>query len=356
MSKYCLENEKIKKEYYKRKAIKQQEKTIRQIAKAIERFEEFTEYKNFKLFNFKTAEKYIKHLKVEGLSLNTINSYLRHLRAFLEWLSLQSGYKSKINPSDVEALSLTHNELNNINKKIAPDYPTFEQAKALFNSIKPLNDIDRRDKALFALVVMTGMRANSLMTLSIGAINIEKMEILQKNAKFGKEILTKIFNFDDEMHSYFIEWYKYLKEVKLYGNTDPLFPRTKHTQTAENLSFACEEIEAYYWQSYSSISKVFKERAEKASFQVFSPHKFRHLSIYLALQRCKNGLEIKAVCQHFGHEDVRTALEVYSNLSRVQLSETLEKINNNNINANSEDEVTKWLNNMPENLRKSRGF
>ena len=120
------------------------------------------------------------------------------------------------------------------------------------------------------------------------------MEVLQKNAKFGKEILTKIFNFDDEMQAYFIEWYKYLKEEKLFGNNDPLFPRTKHTQTAENLSFVCEEIEPHFWQSYSSISKVFKERAKKAGLPAFSPHKFRHLSIYLALQKCKNGLEIKA--------------------------------------------------------------
>ena len=83
MSKYCLENEKIKKEYYRRCLIKKQEKTVRQIAKALEKFEEFTGYKNFKMFNFKTAEKYIKYLKDSGLSLNTINGYLRHLRAFL---------------------------------------------------------------------------------------------------------------------------------------------------------------------------------------------------------------------------------------------------------------------------------
>ncbi len=356
MSKYCLENEKIKREYYKRKSIQKQEQTVRQIAKAIERFEEFTGYKNFKLFNFKTAEKYIKYLKDEELSLNTINSYLRHLKAFLEWLSMKSGYKSKISLDDVELLSLTHNELNNINKKIAPDYPTFEQAKALFNSINPLNDIDRRDKALFALVVMTGMRAKSLMTLPLGAINIEKMEILQKNAKFGKEILTKIFNFDDEMHSYFIEWYKYLKEIKLYGNTDPLFPRSKAKQTEENLSFIYDEVEPDFWQSHSSISQVFKERAKSANIRVFSPHKFRHLSIYLALKKCTNGLQIKAISLHFGHEDIKTALENYSSLNPVQLSETLEKINNNNITENPDDELTKWLNTMPESLKKSRGF
>ncbi|MDD3014647.1 MAG: tyrosine-type recombinase/integrase [Candidatus Gastranaerophilales bacterium] len=335
MSEYCLENEIIKKKYYDRLRIKKQPKTINQIAKAVEKFEEFTGYKNLKLFNFKMAEKYIKHLRDEGLSLNTINSYLRHLRGFFEWLSMQSGYKSRINLSDVELLSLSNNELNSINKRIVLDYPTFEQAKAIFNSISPINEVDKRDKALIALAVLTGMRAESLMSVSIGAVNLNKMEVLQKNAKFGKEILTKIFNFDDEMQAYFIEWYKYLKEVKLYSNTDPLFPKTKARQTEENLSFVYDEVEPAFWQSHSSISNAIKNRAIQANLPAFSPHKYRHLSIYLALQKCKNGLEIKAISQHFGHEDVRTALETYSNLSSVQLSETLGKINNN---SNSVDE------------------
>jgi len=341
MSKYCLENEKIKKEYYRRCLIKKQEKTVRQISKAVEKFEEFNCYKNLKMFNFKTAEKYIKYLKDSGLSLNTINGYLRHLRAFLEWLSLQSGYKSKINPADVELLSLSHNELNSINKTIVYDYPTFEQAKALFSSINPINEVAKRDKALISLATLTGMRADSLMNVPMGAVNIEKMQILQKNAKFGKEILTKIFNFDEEMQAYFVEWYRYLKEQKLFSNTDPIFPRTKHSQTADNLSFICEEVESYFWQSYSSLSKIFKGRAKMAELPLFSPHKFRHLSIYLALQKCNGGLEIKAISQHFGHEDIRTALEVYSNLSPVKLSEILEKINSNNKNEIADDEKMK---------------
>ena len=225
MTRYCLENEQMKKKYYDRLKIKKQEKTIRQISKSVEKFEEFTGYKNFKLFNFKMAEKYIKHLREEGLSLNTINSYLRHLRGFLEWLSMQTGYKSKINLSDVELLSISDNELNSINKKIIDDYPTFEQAKAIFSSINPINEVDIRDKALISLAVLTGMRAEALMTISISAVNIDKMEILQSSrnhtkTKFGKDILSKIFNFDDDMQACFIDWYKYLKHYDKSKCTD----------------------------------------------------------------------------------------------------------------------------------------
>lgn len=349
MKNYCLENEKIKKTYYYHCKVKMQEKTVRQIAKAIEKYEEFTGYENFKLFNYKRAERYVRHLREENLSLNTISLYLRLLRGFFTWLAYQTGYKSQINLTNIEMLSLTNNEMNSINKKIINDYPTFEQAKAVFNLINPVYEIDMRDKALFALAVLTGMRAEALMTVSIGAVNLKKMEILQSSrnhtkTKFGKDILTKIFNFDDDMQAYFIEWYRYLKEIKLFGNTDPLFPKTKHLQTEENLSFVCNEIDFEYWQSYTSIHKIFKERAINAGIPEFSPHKYRHLSVYLALEKCRNGLEIKAVSQHFGHEDVRTALETYTNLSTVQLSDTLEKIDKNNKKELSEEDMELAMN------------
>ena len=45
---YLLENEIMKKKYYDRLKIKKQEKTVNQIAKALEKFEEFTGYKSFK--------------------------------------------------------------------------------------------------------------------------------------------------------------------------------------------------------------------------------------------------------------------------------------------------------------------
>jgi len=354
MTKYCLENEKVKREFYKRQAVKKQEKTIRQIAKAVEKYEEFIGYENFKLFNYKRAEKYVKYLREQNLSLNTINSYLRHLRGFLEWLSFQTGYKSRINFSDIELLSLSNNELNSINKKIINDYPTFEQAKVIFSLINPVNEVDMRDKALFALAVLTGMRADSLMKVSIGTVNLEKMEILQKNAKFGKDILTKIFNFDDEMQACFIEWYGYLKEIKLFGNTDPLFPKTKHKQTEENLSFVCNEIDSEYWQSYTSIHKIFKQRAINAGIPEFSPHKYRHLSVHLALQKCKDGQEIKAVSQHFGHEDVITTFQVYGNMKPYELSDILEKINNNNKTETPDDELIKLTQEIVSKVRSKK--
>lgn len=332
MSKYCTENVIMKKKYYDRTKTIVSEKTICQIAKAIEKFDKFTNYQNFKLWDFSSTKKYIKYLKDEKLALNTQSSYLKHLRDFFIWLSDQPGYKSKINRADTKYIALSHNEMNSLKTQIPKEYPTFEQAKAIFNVIKPQNEVKSRNKALMALAILTGMRVDSLRTLKIGDINLDKMEIIQVNAKFGKEILSKIFNFDTELKDCFLEWLKYLKEEKLYGNSDPVFPKNKQTQSKENLSFVYDEVEPLFWQSNSSISKIFKENSKMANLPPFSPHKYRHLSIYLAYEKVKSTkhpcLVIKALSQHFGHKDIRTSLEVYAPLSRAKLSEILNEVNN----------------------------
>jgi site-specific recombinase XerD len=179
MKKYCLENEKVIKSYIEVKRFKFAESTISQILKAIEKYQEFTSYKDFKQFNFKTVNKYVKYLRDSDLSVSTINGYLTYLRNFLEWLSSQTGYKSRIRLDVVELLSINNNELNQLNKSINKDYPTLEQAKTIFNMVEINNDVDRRDKALIALATLTGMRSESLRTLTLGAIDIQKMEIFQ---------------------------------------------------------------------------------------------------------------------------------------------------------------------------------
>lgn len=334
MSKYNKENELKKREYYKRISIKKSEKTVRQIMKAVENFEEFTGYKDFRLFNMKMALDYLQHLRKKSLSINTIRGYLRELKNFLEWLSDKPSYKSRIRQEDIELLSITNNETNQITKRINLDYPTFEQAKQIIESIEVKTEVDRRDKALISFTLLTGIRAEALMTLSLGCINIDKMLVTQfvKNGvktKFRKDIVSKIFNFDDNLLNYFVDWFNYLREKKLFGNEDPLFPKGKNTQEENNFTFVCNFVEKEFWQAHSSIRNIFIQRATGAGIKAFSPHKYRHLAIKLAFDKCKNAAEIKAISQSFGHEDVSTTIQVYGNYRPDELSEILDGINSN---------------------------
>ena len=153
----------------------------------------------------------------------------------------------------------------------------------------------------------------------------KELEEIKKTNEL-RERLSKLPNFSvilDEVHH-------------SYGETDE---GEKKLRQAVNILNQHENINTVLGLSgtpYVKTTVKIDDRAKNANLPAFSPHKYRHLSIYLALQKCQNGLEIKAISQHFGHEDIRTALEVYGNLSSVQLSNTLENINNNSLKEDQE--------------------
>ena len=349
MKKYCLENERVIRSYIEVKRFRLAESTISQILNAIEKYQEFTEYKDFKQFDLKSVNKYVRYLRDLKLSVSTINGCLTYLRNFLEWLSSQTGYKSRIKLDVVELLSINNNELNQLNKSINKDYPTIEQAKTIFDAVTVKNEVDRRDKALIAFATLTGIRSEALRTLTLGSIDIQKMEVFQSKkmgvkTKFGKDIFSKIFNFDEGMQDFFVEWYKYLKEIKLYNNTDPLFPKTKRRQTEDDLSFICDELEPEFWQAHSSISKVFIERAKQAGIKAFSPHRYRDLAASLAIEKCDGDFYlVKAVSQHFGHENTRLLIDTYAPLRAQELSKAFDKINDKSNKNNFTDEELQTL-------------
>ncbi|MEJ6079620.1 site-specific integrase, partial [Vibrio sp. 1-Bac 57] len=80
----------------------------------INRFEQYSKFKDFKLFHFQQAVGFKKHLtnqKNEAtnnpLSKATLHTTLRHLKSFFQWLAMQGGYKSPINYSDTEYFNLS---------------------------------------------------------------------------------------------------------------------------------------------------------------------------------------------------------------------------------------------------------
>ena len=77
------------------------------VTKAINRFEVYTKYKDFKQFHRQQAVGFKKYLVEQKnvvtntpLSKATVHTTLRHLKTFFQWLALQNGYRSRINYCD----------------------------------------------------------------------------------------------------------------------------------------------------------------------------------------------------------------------------------------------------------------
>ena len=77
--------------------------------------------------------------------------------------------------------------------------------------------------------------------------------------------------------------------------------------------------------------------------KAFSPHRYRDLAVSLAIERCSGDFYlIKAVSQHFGHEDTKLLIETYAPLRPQELSKAFEKIDNKS-NDNDFSEEDKQL-------------
>ena len=105
-------NERAKYQYriHKARVGRKDAKTINAELQHLRDYEIFTGFKDFRTFNESSADKYIRHLFNEGLSLSYINDNLRALRDFLNWLERQRGYRAKINYNHIEYLHTTNNQ------------------------------------------------------------------------------------------------------------------------------------------------------------------------------------------------------------------------------------------------------
>jgi len=350
MNKYKAKNEKVKRAYFKwlTGAKGHSIKTIECIEKALWDYEAFSLEDDYANFNKQVAgdfKKWLSNKKIVGdgiISLSTQYDRLRHVNNFFTWLSGQSGYKSKINVYDVAYLQLDKRLSQIARAPKVENYPTLEYVIKLCKSIEIKGEIDLRDRALIAFTLLSGMRDNAIITLPLGCFNPDKLEVEQNpkkgvQTKFSKTIYSILFQFDETLLSYVLDWYNHLKEEKIFGVKDPLFPSTKVEQMSDTeYTFEAKGVEPVFWKSTNTIRKVFKTRCENAKIEYFSPHKYRHGTIRLAHDSCKNPEQIKAVSQNLGHERIETTLLTYGKINTDRVKDVIRELN---FKKTSEDEI-----------------
>src|SRR5215472_11398278 len=119
MATHNADNERIKHQYFRflKGAKGRNEASIDAVAKALNRFETYTRFRDFKQFHIDQAMGFRAHLAEQvsfrsgiSLSMATLHSTLAGLKAFFQWLSERSGYKSRIRYCDAEYFSLSEKE------------------------------------------------------------------------------------------------------------------------------------------------------------------------------------------------------------------------------------------------------
>ena len=338
MKKHNPTNERIKRKYfaYLKEAKRHSEPTVDAAAKALNRFESYTRYRDFKAFHFEQAIAFKKHLAEQKgqrsgkkLSKATLHATLTQLKRFFQWLVWQPGYKSRFQYSDADYFNLSDKDTRVATAQREQKAPTLEHIKHVINTMPADTDIERRNRALISFTLLTGARDRAIASMKlkhvdliVGSINQDAREV---KTKFSKTFNTFFFPVGEEIRKIVAAWVSYLRDDKLWGNDDPLFPTTRIALGATR-QFEAAGLARGHWSTASPIRTIFRKAFVRAGLPYFNPHSFRNTLVQLGQDVCKTPEEFKAWSQNLGHEKVLTIFLSYGEVACQRQGEIIREL------------------------------
>lgn len=326
MRKINEENERIKRRYlqYLKVAKRKDVSTVHKASDDILRFEASTNYASFKRFHIEQAIKFHDRLNSEiskqtgkPLSKSTIRSILAANKGFIFWLADQIGYKSRVRHSDADYFNMDAKGARIASAARETPYPSMQMARHAFSYMPEVTEIDRRNKALFAFLMLTGARDGAVSSLRIKHINLIDGYVYQDardvRTKNSKTITTYFLPVDAEYLAFFKSWMRHLSDVALFGPDDPLFPPAKIKPVDGEFRVVGLQREVY--KNANAIRSVIKDAFTHADLPPFTPHAFRKTLVKWADTAYPTREGFKAFSQNIGHTSVITTITSYCPVS-----------------------------------------
>jgi integrase len=299
MKNYNPENERTKRAYFAflKEAKGLSEPSVDAAAKAIARFETYTRWRSFKVFHFEQAAGFKRHLAAqvgqrsgEPLSKATLRQTLAALKTFVEWLSAQPGFRSRITYSDAAYFNLSLKDTTVAKATRKERIPTLVQIHHVLDSMPHE----------FALAALTAARADALASMQLKDIDLEAGRIIQDarhvRTKFSKSFPTYFVHIGGKARSIVEDWVMFLKRDRLWGLDDPLFPATR-VVSGTDLQFHVEGLERKGWSNAAPVRKIFRDAFAAAGLTYSHPHTFRKTLAQLGERICRTPEEFKAFSQ-----------------------------------------------------------
>jgi len=335
MKKYNPANEKIKHRYrwFLKEAKRYSEASIDTVDYALAQFDTYNGYKDFKRFRYEQAVGFKKYLAKQKnqktskpLSKSTLNRTLKNLKAFFEWLSMQSGYKATVSYSDAEYFNLSEKEVRIASSKRQKRYPTLAQVDKVLATMPTETAIDRRNRALIAFGMLTGARNGALASFKLRHVDLESECVHQDgrdvNTKFSKTFDTYFVQVGDHIKTIFKDWVTFLRVELIWGEDDPLFPSTEMS-VVEGSGFSPTGLKREHWKHTGAIRRIYRKAFEDAGLPYFHPHSFRDTLVSLGSKWCRSPEEMRAFSQNLGHELVFTSLTSYGDVTSERQAEIM---------------------------------
>lgn len=358
MARRNARNERIKHRYfaYLQEARRLAEVSVDQVAAALAAFEKSTGCKDFAAFHIEQARKFKRdlasathHETGKPLAKATINARLMAAKAFFFWLASQPGYRSRIGYADCDYFNPSANDTRIATAKRPQKAPTVEQVLHVIDAAPASTVIERRDRALIAFALLSGMRDAAIASLPIGMVNLETDSVFQDSrqvkTKKKKTMTTFFFPVGGSCRAIVADWMAELGSVHHFGPDDPLFPTTAVQPDADG-QFVAIGIKPEFWSSATAIRRIFKQRFEAAGLPYFHPHSLRHTLTRLGEQRCTTPEQFKAWSQNLGHEHVLTTFTSYGQVDLKRQGEIISWIQASDVGPDKgldQDEIAKVI-------------
>jgi len=178
-------NERVKRQFldFRKHARQLSDKTLDREIAALERFDVWNGRKDFARFRIEWAMGFRAHLEQargatgKHLGKSTMRAIMATLREFFLWLSQQVGFRSRIRESDADYFKLSRRD--EAEARAAPERPapSINQAKRALAMMPATTPREMRDKAVFALMCLTGIRVAALTSLRVKHVNLVEKSV-----------------------------------------------------------------------------------------------------------------------------------------------------------------------------------
>lgn len=335
MTTHNLKNERVKRRYltYLGDAKGQSEASLDAVAAALARFEKWGKYREFKDFHFEQARAFKRYLAEqdsqatgEKLSKATLHATLSHLKRFFQWLSGQPGYRSQFQYSDADYFNVSEKDARIATAHRSRPVPTLEQLRHVIGRMPCVTEIERRNRALVAFILLTGARDGAVASAKLKHVDMVSgcfyQDAREVKTKFSKTFPTYFLPVGNDVRQVVADWVQTLRTEKLWSGDDPLFPKTLTTiSTAQRFEHVA--LARAHWANATPIRTIFKQAFEATGLPYYNPHSLRNTLVQLAQQRCQTPEQLKAWSQNLGHESVMTTLLSYGTVSQGRQAELI---------------------------------
>jgi len=279
-------------------------------------------------------DNFINYLSVErGLSLNTLSSYKRDLKKYINYLKKRNiNNLGNIKREEISTFLMSQKDkglsMNSISRnlvaikvfhrflvregiykndptsllespktwKTIPEVLSLSEVESMLNTIYPRSRLAIRDKAILELMYTTGMRVSELVNLRMEDLNLD-VGFVRCIGKGHKERIVPIGKKAN------LALTRYLNKSRPKLIKDKINPTLFLSQLSRKIS-------------RQSIWKIIKKSAKEARIKKkIKPHTLRHSFATHMLER---GADLRSVQEMLGHADISTT-QLYTHINKDHL-------------------------------------